>query len=426
MDETLYSIWLQCVFDAGSPLPEKIYRKYSCIRNFYEAGNSDWESSGLFTYEQLCKLNSVSLREAAEIMENCRRLGYDIITRNDKRYPKRLTDIPCPPIVLYVAGVWPDIDNELCIGIVGTRDATPEGTRKAAKIAAGVVKAGGIVVSGGAIGIDTAAHKSALMANGRTISVLGCGIDTDYLQKNREMRKQIQQKGALVSEYPPGSPARAYHFPIRNRLISGLSLGITVVEAGWKSGAMITVRQALDQGRDVFAVGGNPNEYKSDGIRRLIEEGAKTIVLPEEILVEYIYNVKNEEMRAHILRVALEERARREKMEQAPIVQAQGVKKKSVYDNSRFVENVNSTVKSEKKAKQLAEKKVIVSSAPVVPDTLSEKGKMLCEVLQTTPLHIDELAAKAGLSARDALIAVTELEMEGLIQASPGKMYRSV
>jgi DNA processing protein len=211
------------------------------------------------------------------------RLGVQAVTLDDDTYPRLLRHIPSPPPVLYVRGTLLTTD-EVAIGIVGTRRATGYGVDLTNTFAGRLAEAGVTVVSGLALGIDTVAHRAALDAGGRTIAVFGCGLDTIYPPRNRHLAERIVESGALVSEYALGTKPDARNFPVRNRIISGLSRGVLVVEAPIKSGALITTAFAADQGRDVYAIPGSALSANSAGCHELIRNGATLVTSADQIL----------------------------------------------------------------------------------------------------------------------------------------------
>ncbi len=213
------------------------------------------------------------------------RLGVTLIVRHAPEYPRLLREIPDPPVALYVRGTLTPGDSR-AVGIVGSRQATDYGKRLADRFSAELVEAGFTIVSGLAKGLDTAAHGGALRAGGRTLACLGCGVDVAYPYENRALAASIAQSGALVSEYPMMCPPDAWHFPSRNRVISGLSVGIVVIEAPIGSGALITAEAALEQGREVLAVPGNVENFRNRGPHALLKDGAKLVETVEDILQE--------------------------------------------------------------------------------------------------------------------------------------------
>jgi len=214
-------------------------------------------------------------------------LKVNVITLCDRSYPARLRTIPDPPPLLYVIGALSDQDD-VAVAIVGGRRATPSGKIATEEIARELAARGVTIVSGLARGIDAAAHRGALSGKGRTIAVLGCGIDRVYPPEHHALRKHIESHGAVMSELPLGAAPLSHHFPRRNRIISGLSLGVLVSEAAKDSGSLITARLALDQGRDVFAMPGSVKEETCRGSNGLIKDGAKLVEQAQDILDEIL------------------------------------------------------------------------------------------------------------------------------------------
>jgi DNA processing protein len=223
--------------------------------------------------------------DARGVIDFCRQKGIDIVTESSGDYPRALREISDPPGVLFVRGrIKPQ--DALAVGMVGTRHATQYGLRQAERLAGALARAGLTIVSGLARGIDAAAHRGSLSAGGRTIAVLASGVANIYPPEHAQLADEIAAAGALVSEAPPYAQPLSGAFPQRNRLISGLSLGIIVVEAGDRSGALITARHAMEQGREVFAVPGNADSRSSRGCHRLIRDGAKLVESADDVLEE--------------------------------------------------------------------------------------------------------------------------------------------
>ncbi len=220
--------------------------------------------------------------------------SIEVITYQDKRYPSLLKEIYDPPLLIYLKGDA-TLLNTPSLAIVGTRQATFYGMKTATRLSMQLSELGLTIVSGLARGIDTATHRGCLKAGGKTIGVLGCGVDVVYPRENTKLYAEIIEKGgAIVSELPPGTPPLAPHFPARNRIISGLSLGVLVVEAALKSGSLITARLALEQGREVFAVPGPADSPYSHGTHALIKQGAKLVETVADILEELPITIEEE------------------------------------------------------------------------------------------------------------------------------------
>lgn len=224
-------------------------------------------------------------RPPEEEMEKIRRLGAEILTFLDEGYPSNLAAIADPPAVLFVRGTV-EARDLVSVAVVGSRAASPTGIAFTENLCRDLAYNGVTIVSGLAVGIDSAAHRGALKARGRTLAVMGCGLDVEYPRVNAALRNEVAQSGALLTEFVLGTPPAPGHFPQRNRIISGLALGVVVVEAAHRSGSLITARLALEQGREVFAVPGIARHYRSTGPHRLLKQGAKLVESAEDVLEE--------------------------------------------------------------------------------------------------------------------------------------------
>lgn len=282
-DQKLYWIGLSYVKGIGSVRFQTLLDAFGSAEAAWHARAEALKQSGLGpkTVENLIQVRSqISLDR---IWQNIQDQDIQVFTWVDESYPRRLKEIQQPPPVLYVRGNMLPADD-WAVAIVGTRRMTAYG-RLVAEDTALVLAANGVtVVSGLARGIDSAAHRSALEGGGRTLAVLGCGVDQIYPAENRRLAEKIIHQGALISDYPPGTPPEASNFPPRNRIISGLSQAVVVVEAGKKSGALITAQFAAEQGKEVFAVPGNINAPQSMGPNRLVRDGAIPLLSPQDLL----------------------------------------------------------------------------------------------------------------------------------------------
>lgn len=252
-------------------------------RAVFEASAATLTATGLCTPRAV--QNFISNRDARlpqRLDYFCRHNGVQILAYNDAAYPQSLQNLSDKPLVLYVKGELPQANYALAI--VGSRRCTEYGVRAAACFAQAMTREGIPIISGGAKGIDTAAHEACLQAGGVTVAVLGCGLDIAYPPENARLFARIAERGALVSEYPPGVPPIAANFPARNRIIVGLSQAVLVAEAGKRSGAVITANIAADEGREVYCVPGNIFDGSSIGCHELIRTGAKLVDMPQDIL----------------------------------------------------------------------------------------------------------------------------------------------
>ncbi len=340
------------------------------------------------TREQADRLKNKDLSEADRILGACEKENLQILTLQDAAYPVRLRNIYDPPCVLYVKGRLPVIDEEAAIAVVGTRTATPYGLREAEKFGFGLAKGGAAVVSGLARGIDSAAARGALRAGGMTIGVVGNGLDVIYPPENRYLYEDVAAAGALISEYSPGTEPAGKHFPVRNRILSGLSLATLVIEAPEKSGALITAGTALEQGRDVFAVPGPVDAPMSRGCNRLIRDGAGLAADPWDILREYA---------AHWPEKIREEGAR----EKPRVLGYQ--EREAAHAPTRPARETLSLSKAD---------------AELTDDQIA-----ILKTLGDEPMLVDDLIEATQIPARRVLSALTMLEIENYVQQSSGKRY---
>lgn len=284
-EERIYWVLLSQVSQIGPARFGRLLDHFGSARAAWTASLLDLAAAGLDRRSieslgrQRAKLNPESEAYRLE------RAGVRLLILDDACYPSALREIADPPPVLYVLGTITSADD-WAIAVVGTRRASQYGRHVTERIVSDIARAGVTVVSGLALGIDTHAHRAALAAGGRTVAVLGSGLDRIYPTSNQALARQISECGAVISEYPLGIPPDAQHFPRRNRIVSGLSRGVLVVEADHKSGAMITATQAAEQGRDVFAVPGSILSPLSVGPHQLLREGAKLVAEASDILDE--------------------------------------------------------------------------------------------------------------------------------------------
>ena len=287
MSGRAYWLWLAAKEELTALVKNQLLDRFGTPEHLYAMSRAELISSTGLTKRQVDVLSDKSMEWARAIAYDCETLGISIVTLADAEYPSILRRIPDPPLVLYVKGRLPDLEQTPGIGIVGTRKATPYGLMAAEHFGYGLAKAGCTVVSGMALGADGAAARGTLKAGGKTIAVLAGGLNICYPPEHNFLMGDILLSGAVISENPPGTPHDGFRFPIRNRIISGLSRGVLVVEAPLRSGALITARLALDQGREVFAVPGAINAPGSAGCNRLIRDGEAALVTePRDIIGE--------------------------------------------------------------------------------------------------------------------------------------------
>ena len=288
MFDCRYWLWLSLCFEPGAVKCDALLHAFGgSPKAIFEADKKDYEavcSNSPRTVNALCNKN---LDRVYEILEYCEKNNVGILTKDDERYPSPLLKIQGQPPVLYYKGTVPNFSDRLSIAIVGTRNCTSYGTSAAYTMAHDIATAGGIIVSGMALGTDTAAHRGALDAQGTTVAFLGCGIDRVYPKENEYLMSEIIANGAVITDYQPGARPEGRHFPVRNRLISGVSHGVLVVEAAKKSGALITADHALKQGKLLYAIPGRIGELESEGTNKLLMSGAKTVTMSGHILMDF-------------------------------------------------------------------------------------------------------------------------------------------
>lgn len=345
-----------------------------------------------FSPELLESLEDKELTQARHLVKLCadRRLG--IITLTDAAYPRRLRNIADPPLVLFCKGMLPDMDGQPVIGVVGTRKATAYGMQNAKQMSGQIAACGGLVVSGGAAGIDTAALQGALEAGKPAVAVLGCGADVVYPKNNKNLFDQIAQQGCILSEYLPGTGPAPWQFPERNRIISGLSDGILVVEAPEKSGALITARDAMNQGREVFAVPGNIDSVTCAGSNGLLREGASAVMSGWDVLRDYAPLYPDVKQRT---------------VTPQPRDQKQELPTSWQQPDKKDIDNQPSGAYSDSKN---------------VPSELDEKSRRVLACVGTSPTSLDEILGKVDLPAAEVMQVLTQLALLGVVKNHPGRM----
>ena len=284
-EEELYWLALILVPGLGTRKIGQLLERLSTPQTIFRASSDELEGAGLSGAVARSVASGCSFEDAAAQQQKVRETGAQLITLGDSRYPEMLRAIFDPPPVLFARGRV-DLLSSVCIGVVGTRHPTPYGVAAAERLTGDLARAGLTITSGMARGIDTAAHKAALAAEGATIAVLGCGVDIVYPSENKKLAAELAAKGLIVSEFPMGATAFPQNFPLRNRVISGLSYGILVVEGAQYSGSAITARLAMDQGREVFSVPGNITSKMSWGPNLLIKQGAKLVQDWNDVVVD--------------------------------------------------------------------------------------------------------------------------------------------
>ena len=380
-EEELYWLALKLVPGLGTRTSAKLIDRFRTPQAIFRASRSELEGAGLSGGVAQSVASGCTFEDAAIQQEKMLQAGAQLVTMGDARYPRVLRDIYDPPIILFARGRV-ELLQSISLGIVGTRRPTPYGLAVAERLSADLAHAGLAVVSGMARGIDTAAHKGAMAAGGDTVAVLGCGVDIIYPSENKKLAEQIAASGLILSEFPMGSTAFPQNFPIRNRIISGLSCGILVVEGAQYSGSTITAKLAMDQGREVFAVPGNITSKLSWAPNLLIKQGARLVQDWNDVIAEL-----PPESRRHLI-----EWGRKQILGD----ESDGQETASLF-NGRQPE-------------------------------MNQTARRALEKLQVDiPIHLDDLLEKVeDITPSELIAALFELEMLGLVKQLPGKNFVKV
>jgi DNA processing protein len=362
MSELEYWIAFNMLPDIGPVLARRLLSHFGNPINVFQASTSELkhvQDIGESRIKSITGFNQWDI--VHNEIENAKKKGIKIVTFNNSKYPYMLRNLPDAPLLLYVKGEIRD-DDRYAVAIVGSRQATGYGLRVAETISSALTSYGLTIVSGMARGIDAASHKGALRSGGRTLAVMGSGIDVPYPMENKGLIETVALKGAVISEFPLGTAPNRENFPKRNRIISGLSLGVLVVEATVDSGSLITVQYALEQGKEVFALPGNVTSKNSKGTNKLIKNGAKLVENAEEII---------EELRPQIKGILKEQR---------------------------------------------------LNSGRDVPE-MSEEEKTIYRFLDTEPKHIDLIIRGTNMPGSKALSLLLSLELKGIVRQVEGKRF---
>lgn len=387
METMLHWIWLTCIPKITSADITALLEHFDTVDDIY----AEKEFAGIPGIKPSIKssLKDKSLKAVQNILNKTQALGGEVLTFDDIRFPDQLRQIENPPYVLYVCGEIMKWDRLLTIGVVGTRECTDYGIAATRHICPELAENGVTIVSGMARGIDTAAAVTAMNSGGKTIAVLGCGLDVAYPAENADIMERIKRQGAVITEFPPGTEPKRQNFPQRNRIISGLSRGVLVVEAPAKSGSLITARLALEQGRDVFAVPGSIFHANSAGTNELIGSMARPVTCAKDILDDYSYHLS---------------RMHRDKTNR-------GIVGKIFAKNSiKTVKPIDNEIKISLDDKKYA--------------ALSDDERAVITLLIDGNMHIDDIKRKCGFETSKLLQIMSMLEFSGHVRKIPGNNYK--
>lgn len=397
-------IWFASLSGLNERMKAVLLQRYPDPEEIFYAGKGAFADLEGFTQSMEEALRDKNLTKAEEILAQCQRLRLHILTYGDGTYPRALKNIADPPIVLYYKGQLPDFDSGPVIGVVGTRKASAYGMTAAKRMGYQIAQWGGIVVSGMAAGIDSMAMIGALNAGGTTVGVLGCGADVVYPASNNSLFQDTERYGCILSEFAPGTPPMRQNFPKRNRIISGLSSGVLVVEAPERSGALITARQAVEQGRDVFVVPGNIDQESCAGSNQLLRDGAIMVSSGREVIQEYEglfpdmgkerTTLPPEKAETHMPKVAQKPQIPKESKKLKKDFKKKGIDK----EPSPPYSDLN---------KELPK--------------LSPEEQAILAALKDGEQLVDDVIAQTGYPASKLLASLTLLELKGRIKRLPGK-----
>lgn len=390
-----YWIWLTDV-GIGKKQALRLLERYSSPRGIFEANAASLFAAGT-PPSAMAALRNKDLTAAKKRLADCEDLGIALLPYTDVRYPQRLREIADPPLLLYYKGRLPAFDAVPAVAAVGSRRASAYGLMNAKQLGYQMGRCGLTVISGMAKGIDAMAIEGALMADAPVVGVLGCGADVIYPKENAGLFREVAQRGCLMTEYPPGTEPMGRNFPVRNRIMAGLSVGVLVVEAAARSGALITARLALEQGKDVFAVPANIGLDSARGSNALLRDGAIWTESGWDVAKEY---------------AALFPDA----VERFSVEPAASERPKS----TEILRNPLTTLDKIDVDKPKTSGYIDVHE---ILNTLTPDERAIAELLQHGSLQADELIAKSGVPTSRLLAAVTMLEVKGIIQHLPGKIY---
>lgn len=404
MDNKLDWLWLQYVLGCGKKI-KPLLGVFSSARSVYEAGPDAFRGAdAAVTLPQtaLTRMKNKSPRDFADIAAFCARCGIHILTPEDPRYPRRLLSIEDFPAVLFLRGDPDCLNSDSAFAVIGSRTPCLYGEQAATDITADLAASGSLIVSGGALGIDSIAHRAALEAGQKTVLVMGCGHGSSYLQENADLRKEVAGCGALVTEYLPKTPVTAGGFPQRNRIISGLSDALVIIEAADPSGTFSTARHAKAQNRNIYVLPGDIKSGNFAGSNRLIREGAKAIFSADDILADCFGGKKAASAGTGKTGEAFP-----------------GIDSKSEKGKKR-----RKTAKSsEKEENQPEEKPSAKNREKNMPEGISKNAQIVYNIMSEGVVHLDEITRSSGLQVRFVLAALTELELFGVAEADGPNRY---
>lgn len=405
MNEKVYFIWFLLVFGVGNIKVLDLIKSFKNVEEAYlyfvNYKNKSFEQQ--FSQKEILKMSNTNIEEAIKIYEYCNVNNINIISVYDNSYPTSLKMIFNPPLVLFCLGNTENLEDELSLTVVGTRKPSDYSVKVAKNICYELSKLGFTLVSGFALGIDSIVHQAALKNNAKTIAVLGCGIDVDYPKENASFKRIIAQKGAVLSEFLPGTKPLPINFPMRNRILSALTKGTLIIEAAKRSGSVITAELAVEQGKDVFCI--PPKDIfdsRYEGVTKYLREGAIPVFSHIDIVYEYytLFTHKVFSLNNYY----------------------------EIKNDASILEDSNKKIKV-KSLKNNPEEKVMLeknndTKIEIDFSILDENQKTIVELLSDKEMHFDDLIYNTNIDVSEMFSLLTELEIMGIINSLAGKMYR--
>lgn len=420
-DTRKYWLWLSHCCGQGSRLAVDLVRRFGDAKAVFDAKETELEEceieirSGIF--KKLCRKE---LSEEENILHWCDDSGVRVLVPDMAEYPKNLRALRDAPMVLYCIGTLPDFDSFFSCAVVGTRTMTDYGKNMAYKMGSGLADGGALVISGLALGVDGMAMAGALEADGICVGVLGCGIDVVYPKHHADLFQRVIRRGAIITEYAPGTSPRGENFPVRNRIISGLSQAVLVVEGNMKSGSLITARHAIFQGKDIYAVPGSVGEEGAEGTNHLLKQGAVPVTCAEDILrvYEFLYphTITVDRLVPHVSAdVAADNLGIYSKKSKKTAADAAGKENKAA--KKPLVK------KAKKEPEKLFEEGTAPRAAAVRTDELGEDERRIFEYMKPDVPMLAEEIIGCGLALPKVMVSLTMLELAGAVESGAGGYY---
>ncbi len=434
MKDRLFDIWFSLRCGIANREFRPVLERYESTYDLFEAEAS--ELASLPCSENLRRaLADKSVEESYRILHYCEQNGVGLIFWQDEAYPDALRTLSDPPVLLYVKGKLPDMNNRLSVSVVGTRKMSEYGKRMAYKIGYELGTARAVVVSGMALGNDSVAAAGTIAAGGQTVAVLGCGIDLVYPPEHTRLCREIEGHGAVITEFPPSTPPEGRNFPIRNRIISGLGQAALIIEADKRSGALITAKTALSQGRDLYAVPGNVGDDNTAGTNELIRDGAVVALRARDLLENYTHLYGTELDMARLLQAERNPIDPDDTLERLGVCSRRYTPKGRERDKAEVPAQASIRRAPTPSAPPIEERqeRVTASPPPSNPHVGDASERVVASLTETqrgifTALPLDravpvDYLVREGFSMTDIMASMTILEIKGLVVSLPGGLY---